>query len=116
MEIDLASLNRIKTFMEFIQKGKQEGIKLSFLNTPTEHGDNINVVATIEGKRVNHGIGFWDVTFLQNHGLVDTLDEEELAMGLNITDGMVEDAEKILAFVDTELEKMGGSEVEPMNT
>ena len=116
MEVDITSLKRIKTFMEFIQKGKQEGIKLSFLNTPTEHGDNINVVATIDGKRVNIGMVFWDVTFLQNNGLVDTLDEEEMAMGLNITDGMVEDAEKILAFVDTELGKFTGSQVEPMNT
>ena len=116
MEIDLASLKRIKTFMEFIQDAKHKGIKLSFVNTPTEHGDNINVVATIEGKRVNLGIVFWDVTFLQNNGLVDTLDEEEMAMGLNSTDGMVEDAEKILAFVDAELGKLGGSPVEPMNT
>ena len=40
---------------------------------------------------------------LQEHGLVDTLDDEEKAMGLNITDGMVEDAEKILSFVASEL-------------
>ena len=116
MEIDLASLNRIKSFMEFIQDAKQKSTKLSFVNTPTEHGDNINAVATIEGKRVTTGIVFWDVTFLQNNGLVDTLDEEEMAMGLNITDGMVEDAEKILAFVEAELGKMGGSQVEPMNS
>ena len=39
--------------------------------------------------------------------LVDRLDEEELALGLNFTDGMKDDAEKILAFVETELEKLG---------
>ena len=34
MEVDLTSLKRIKTFMEFIQDAKQKGIKLSFVNTP----------------------------------------------------------------------------------
>ena len=108
MEIDAASLKRIKTFMEFIQRGKQEGYELSFVNTPTEHGDNINVAAAIDGKRVNTGILFWDVTFLQDNGLVDALDDEDIALGLNITDGIVEDAEKILAFVNSELGKLGG--------
>ena len=107
MGSDPASLQRIKTFMEFIQQAKQEGIKLSFVNTPTEHGDNITATATIDGERVNTGILFWDVSFLQDLGLVDTLDEEEMALGLNVTDGIVEDAEKILTFVDAELGKLG---------
>jgi len=106
MGIDPASLQRIKTFMELVQRAKQQGHEPSFMSTPTEHGDNINVVATIEGKRETAGIVFWDVSFLQNNGLADTLDEEELALGLNIIDGIVEDAEKILTFVDTELAKM----------
>lgn len=89
--------------MEFIQQAKQGNIKLSFLSTPTEHGDNINVMATINGQRVSHGIVFWDLTLLQDRGLVDTLDDEEKALGLNVTDGIVEDAEKILSFVATEL-------------
>lgn len=109
MDIDPAGLKRIKAFMEFIQRAKQADVKLSFVNTPTEHGDNINVAATIDGKRENTGILFWDVSFLQEQGLVETLDEEELALGLNLTDGMVEDAEKILTFVDHELAKLSGS-------
>jgi len=35
------------------------------------------------------------------------LDEDDMALGLNITDGMVDDVDKILKFTDTELEKMG---------
>ena len=89
--------------MDFIQKGKQDGIRLSFLSTPTEHGDNINVMANINGQQVSHGMLFWDVNVLQERGLVDTLDEEDKALGLNITDGIVEDVEKILSFLMTEL-------------
>ena len=109
MEIDSASLQRIKTFMELVQRAKQQGQEPSFVNTPTEHGDNINVVTSIDGKRETAGIVFWDVSFLQHNGLADSLDEEELALGLNITDGLVEDAEKILAFVDTEMAKLASS-------
>jgi len=105
MGIDPASLQRIKTFMELIQRAKQQGHEPSFMSTPTEHGDNINVAATIKGKRETAGILFWDVSLLQQNGLADTLDEEDLALGLNLTDGMEEDAEKILAFVKTELAK-----------
>jgi hypothetical protein len=86
--------------MSFIQQAKQDHVDLSFVSTPTEHGDNINVIATINGQRVSHGLVFWDVTYLQEEGLVDILDDEEKALGLNITDGIVEDAEKILAFVE----------------
>ncbi len=103
MEIDPNSLKRIKTFLEFIQKGKQDGIHLTFMSTPTEHGDNINVMANINGQSVSHGILFWDVNYLQERGLVDTLDEEDKDLGLNLTDGIVEDVEKILSFVRTEL-------------
>ncbi len=105
MEMDLNSLERIKTFMEFIQLAKQDSVELSFLSTPTEHGDNINVMANINGQRVSHGMVFWDVNLLQERGLVDTLDEEDKALGLNITDGIVEDTEKILAFVSTQMGK-----------
>jgi hypothetical protein len=89
--------------MEFVQQAKQDNIELSFVSTPTEHGDNVNVMATINGQRVSHGLLFWDVNLLQERGLADTLDEEDKALGLNITDGMVEDAEKILSFVATEM-------------
>lgn len=89
--------------MEFIRDSKQRGVQLSFLSTPTEHGDNINVMAKIDGQSVNHGILFWDVALLQEQGLVDILDDDDKALGLNITDGMVEDAEKILAFVQAEI-------------
>ena len=105
MDMDPNSLERIKIFIEFIQQAKQDNIDISFVSTPTEHGDNINVVATINGQRVSHGIVFWDVSLLQNHGLADTLDEEDKALGLYITDGLVEDAGKILSFVRGELEK-----------
>ena len=103
MEVDPNSLERIKIFMKFVQQAKQDHVELSFLSTPTEHGDNINAMATIDGQRVSHGLLFWDVNFLQERGLADTLDEEDKALGLNITDGIVEDAEKILAFIETEL-------------
>ncbi len=105
MPIDPNSLERIKTFIEFIQQAKQDRVEMSFVSTPTEHGDNINVLATIDGQLVSHGIVFWDVNLLQDRGLVDTLDEEDKALGLNVTDGIVEDTEKILAFVRTEMGK-----------
>ena len=107
MDIDPNSLERIKTFIEFIQKAQQDNLDFSFVSTPTEHGDNINVVATINGQRVSHGIVFWDVSLLQNRGLADTLDEEDKALGLTITDGLVEDTDKILAFVVAEMKKIG---------
>ncbi len=106
MEMDEASLKRIKTFIEFIQQATNAGVKPTFVSTPTEHGDNINAAATIDGKRENIGILFWDVSLLQNHGLADTLDDEEIALGMNITDGLVEDADKILAFIEAELTKI----------
>jgi len=109
MEIDPSSLDRIKAFAEFLQCAKEAGAKLSFVSTPTEHGDNITATATIDGERKNIGILFWDVSLLQERGLVDTLDEDDLALGMNISDGMVEDAEKILSFAKTESAKIGNS-------
>ncbi|MDR4494162.1 MAG: hypothetical protein AB7P17_07515 [Nitrospirales bacterium] len=106
METDASSLKRIQQFMELIQRAKQAGSDPSFLNTPTEHGDNINVIVTVNGERHNAGMVFWDVSWLQAQGLADTLDEEDIALGLNITDGLLEDAEKILGFVNRELEKL----------
>lgn len=103
MEKDLASLKRIQAFMECIQEAKRGKHELSFLRTPTENGDNITVTTQIDGNRIQLGILFWDVSFLQQHGLVDVLDEDDLALGLNITDGIVEDAEQILAFVNEQL-------------
>ncbi len=105
MKMDPNSLDRIKIFMEFVKKAKQDNIKLSFLSTPTEHGDNINVMADIKGQRVSHGLLFWDVNLLQERGLADTLDDDDKALGLNISDGLVEDADKILLFATTELDK-----------
>ena len=109
MNIDPSSLNRIREFMELIQRAKQAGSDPSFLSTPTEHGDNINVLVTLNGERHNAGMVFWDVSWLQAQGLADTLDEEDIALGLNITDGLLEDAEKILGFVNKELEKLSGT-------
>ncbi len=109
MEMDLASLQRIKIFMEFIQGAKQTGTKLSFVSTPTEHGDNITATAIIDGKFVNTGILFWDVSLLQEQGFVDTLDEDDLALGMNLTDGMVEDAEQILNFIEAQLRQFEAS-------
>ncbi len=105
MEIDPSSLERIKTFAEFLQGAKKSGTKLTFLSTPTEHGDNITATAILDGERKNIGLLFWDVSLLQNQGLADTLDDDDLALGMNITDGMVEDVEKILVFAKTEIEK-----------
>ncbi|HNP60652.1 MAG TPA: hypothetical protein PKM72_07425, partial [Nitrospirales bacterium] len=79
MGTDPSSLQRLKIFMELIRQAKQQNAEPTFVSTPTEHGDNINVVATIEGKPATAGILFWDVSLLQNNGLADTLDEEDLA-------------------------------------
>jgi hypothetical protein len=109
MSMDPASLERIKVFAEFLQGVKNAGIKLSFVSTPTEHGDNITATAILDGERKNINLVFWDVTLLQEHGLVDTLDDDDLALGMNITDGMVEDVEKILHFAKSELAKLEDS-------
>lgn len=106
MELDPASLQRLKVFMEVIKQAKAQGAELSFINTPTEHGDNINVVTSLIGTPTTAGIVFWDVSFLQNNGMADVLDEDDLALGVNITDGLVEDAEQILVFIDENIQKL----------
>lgn len=105
--MDSTSLERIKAFAEFIQRAKQANTKLSFVSTPTEHGENITATATFDGERQQIGILFWDVSLLQGRGLVDTLEDDDLALGMNITDGMVEDAAQLLTFAETELAKFG---------
>jgi len=70
MEIDPSSLDRIQAFAEFLQRAKEAGAKLSFVSTPTEHGDNITATATINDERTNIGLLFWDVSLLQERGLV----------------------------------------------
>ena len=110
--VDHASLRRIQAFMQLIDKAKNVGVVPNFVSTPTEHGDNINAVAVIEGERANAGLLYWDVTLLQDHGLLERLDEEELALGLTVTDGLIEDTEKILCWVETELKKVGTSSFE----
>jgi len=107
--MDPSSLERIKTFAEFLQQAKQANTTVEFVNTPTEHGDNIHAFATINGEPKNIGILFWDVNLLQERGLVDILDAEDLSLGMNITDGMVEDAEHILDFAKMELAKIQDS-------
>ena len=104
--MDHASLERIKEFAAFIERAKQADTELSFISTPTEHGDNITAAATIDGKRQNVGILFWDVRLLQDCGFVDVLDDDDLALGMNITDGMVEDAARLLQFAELELAKL----------
>lgn len=106
MNLDATSLKRIKMFAEFLQQTKEAGIKPSFVTTPTENGDNITATAIINGEKQNVGILFWDVSALQERGLVDILDDDDLALGMNITDGMIEDAEHILTFANTELKKL----------
>jgi hypothetical protein len=109
MELDPASLQRIKEFMELIIRAKKQSQELSFVNTPTEHGDNINVITTLDGEKTTAGIVFWDVSFLQNNGLADTLDEDDIALGVDMTDGLVEDAEQILAFIESKQKELSSS-------
>ncbi len=109
MQLDPASLQRLKEFMELIIRAKQQGQELSFVTTPTEQGDNINVVTTLNGEKATAGVLFWDVSFLQNNGLADTLDEDDIALGVDMTDGLVEDAEQILAFIETKQKELSSS-------
>jgi hypothetical protein len=103
MDLDATSLKRIKMFATFLQQAKEAGTKPSFFTTPTENGDNITAVATLNGEKRNVGILFWDINALQERGLVDILDDDDLALGMNITDSMIEDVEQILSFANTEL-------------
>ena len=105
MPFDATSLERIKIFAEFLKQTKEIGIKPSFFTTPTENGDNITAMATINGEKQNMGLLFWDIRALQEQGLVDILDDDDLALGMNITDSMIEDAEHILMFANKELKR-----------
>ena len=62
-------------------------------------------MATINGEKQNVGLLFWDIRALQEQGLVDILDDDDLALGMNITDSMIEDAEHILMFANKELKR-----------
>ena len=105
MESDPASLKRIISFTELIQRAEQTGITPTFVTLPTEQGDNVHVVATINGERLDAALFFWDIGFLQNRGLVYALDEDDIALGITVTDSIVEEAEFILASAKAELEK-----------
>ena len=107
MELDPASLKRIITFVELLERAREAKIKPISVTTPTEQGDNIHVVVTIDGERLAAGIFFWDISLLQWKGLVCALDEDDIALGITITDSIAEEAETILAFAKTELEKLG---------
>jgi hypothetical protein len=105
MELDPAGLKRIITFVELLQRAKEAKIRPTSVTTPTEQGDNIHVVVTIDGERLDAGLFFWDIGFLQAKGLVYALDEDDIALGITITDGIVDEAETILAFAENELKK-----------
>lgn len=107
MELDPASLKRIIAFVEILQQAKAAKIKPTSVTTPTEQGDNIHIVVTIDGKRLDAGLFFWDISFLQTKGLICALDDDDIALGITIIDGIVDEAETILAFVENELEKLG---------
>ena len=107
MESDPAGLKRIITFLELLQRAKAAKIKATSVTTPTEQGDNIHVVVTIDGERLDAGLFFWDIGFLQAKGLVYALDDDDIALGITVTDGIIDEAETILAFAKTELEKLG---------
>jgi len=107
METDPAGLKRIIAFIELVQRAREAGSKPHFVATPTEQGDNIHVVVTIDGERLDAGLFFWDISFLQAKGLVYALDDDDIALGITIADGIADEAATILAFAKTELEKLG---------
>ena len=109
MESDPASLKRIITFVELLQRAREAKNKPASVTTPTEQGDNIHIVVTIEGERLDAGLFFWDIGFLQAKGLVYALDEDDIALGITITDGIVDEAEAIMTFAKTELRNLGDS-------
>lgn len=106
MELDIASLRRIQAFMNLILHAKAAGAELTFHRTPTEHGDNITLLVSLDGERRQEGLVFWDVTLLQERGLADVLDDEEIALGMTVADGFAEDAEKILVWVESALQDL----------
>ncbi|HIO22232.1 MAG TPA: hypothetical protein EYN18_07550 [Nitrospirales bacterium] len=107
MESDPASLKRIIAFVELLQRAKVAKIKPASVTTPTEQGDNIHVVVTIDGERLDASLFFWDITLLEAKGLVCTLDDDDIALGITVTDGIVDEAETILTFAENELKKLG---------
>lgn len=109
MESDPASLKRIITFVELLQRAGEAKIKPTSVTTPTEQGDNINIVVTIDGERLDAGLFFWDIGFLQAKGLVYALDDDDIALGITIFDAIVDEAETILTFANTELGKLSDS-------
>mgnify|MGYP006879262503 CR=1 FL=1 len=106
MESDPASLKRIIAFVELLQRARRGKIKPTSVTTPTEQGDNIHVVVTIDGKRLDAGLFFWDISFLQAKGLLDTLDDDDITLGMTIIDGIVDETKPILAFAENELKKL----------
>ncbi|RMH36933.1 MAG: hypothetical protein D6690_04615 [Nitrospirae bacterium] len=106
MEIDIASLRRIRAFMDLLMRAKEAGAEVTFHNTPTEHGDNITALVTLDGERRQEGLVFWDVTLLQEQGLADVLDDDELALGMSVADGLLEDAERILLWAESALQDL----------
>ena len=108
MESDPAGLKRIIAFIELVQRAREAGSKPHFVTTPTEQGDNIHVVVTIDGERLDAGLFFWDIGFLQTKGLVYALDDDDIALGITVADGIIDEAETILTFANTELTNLGG--------
>ena len=108
MESDPAGLKRIIAFIELVQRAREAGSKPHFVTTPTEQGDNIHVVVTIDGERLDAGLFFWDIGFLQTNGLVYALDDDDIALGITVADGIIDEAETILTFANTELTNLGG--------
>ncbi|HIB54367.1 MAG TPA: hypothetical protein EYO39_06115 [Nitrospirales bacterium] len=107
MESDPASLKRIIAFVELLQRAKVAKIKPASVTPPTEQGDNIHVVVTIDRERLDASLFFWDITLLEAKGLVCTLDDDDIALGITVTDGIVDEAETILTFAENELKKLG---------
>ncbi len=108
MESDPAGLKRIIAFIELVQRASEAGSKPHFVTTPTEQGDNVHVVVTIDGERLDAGLFFWDIGFLQAKGLVYALDDDDIALGITVADGIIDEAETILTFANTELTNLGG--------
>ncbi len=106
MELDAAGLKRIITFIELIQRANAAKIRPTFVITPTEQGDNIHAAVTIDGERRDAGLFFWDISLLEAKGLICSLDEDDIAVGMTVTDGIVDEAEPILAFASTALQKL----------
>ena len=106
MELDPAGVKRIIAFIELIQRANAAKIRPTFVITPTEQGDNIHAAVTIDGERRDAGLFFWDIGLLEAKGLICALDEDDIAVGMTVTDGIVDEADPILAFANTELEKL----------